>query len=159
VSGKASAAPSSRSVLKPRCAESADLDAVCALEQACFSDPWSRDSFVELLSSDRASFGVIRAADNALLAFGVVLWAADEAELANIAVDPAARGRGVGDALLAWLLEAAAAQGAHSVFLEVRASNAAARRLYEKRGFVPISVRKSYYRHPTEDAVVMKASL
>ena len=153
-----SAAPPG-TVPKPRNAETGDLDAVFALEMASFSDPWSRESFDELLVNERATFGVLRSADDGLLAYGVVLAAADEAELANIAVVQAHRGRGLGDVLLAWLLQVAADRGAHSIFLEVRASNTAAQRLYEKQGFTRISVRKAYYRHPTEDAVVMKAEL
>lgn len=150
---------SSGAAPKPRRAEPADILAVCALETASFSDPWSRASFDELLSAERASFAVIRSAEDELLGYGVVLHAADEAELANIAVVPESRGRGLGDALLAWLLQRATERGARTIFLEVRASNVAARRLYERQGFVPLSVRKAYYRHPTEDAVVMKADL
>ena len=159
VSGTPFNATTSGAVPQPYSAKPADLDAVFELEAASFSDPWSRASFDELLLNERATFGVIRSAVNELLAYGVVLLAADEAELANIAVVPASRGRGLGDALLAWLLQSAAARGARTIFLEVRASNAAARRLYEKQGFSRISVRKAYYRNPTEDAVVMKADL
>lgn len=144
---------------QPRPADSGDLDEVVALELESFSDAWSRASFAELVSSERATFGVLRSAEEELLGYGVVLHVADEAELANLAVVPSCRRRGLGDTLLAWLLQCAVSRGARSVFLEVRASNEAALRLYKKQGFIPISIRKAYYRGPTEDAVVMKAAL
>lgn len=78
--------------------------------------------------------------------------APDEAEILNIAVHPAARRRGVGKSLLSALL--AALDG--EVFLEVRASNETAIRLYQSLGFLPVGTRTGYYTHPSEDGVVLK---
>ncbi len=82
---------------------------------------------------------------------------ADEAELANLAVDPSRRGTGVGAALLHAFLERVEAEPPlPAVYLEVRASNAAAQRLYARAGFVPAGVRRDYYERPREDALVLR---
>jgi len=75
-----------------------------------------------------------------------------EHEILNLAVDPAARRRGVATALAKELL--ALARG--DTFLEVRASNVAARNLYEKLGFHQAGVRQAYYHSPPEDGIVMR---
>ena len=83
---------------------------------------------------------------------GFAVWRGvdlDEWELLNIAVDPAFRGRGLGRALIDAL-------PAGRVFLEVRESNAHARRLYERCGFVAIGKRRKYYQHPAEDGIVLE---
>ena len=83
---------------------------------------------------------------------GFAVWRGvdvDEWELLNIAVDPAFRGRGVGRALIDAL-------PAGRVFLEVRESNAGARRLYEQCGFAGIGKRRRYYQHPAEDGIVLE---
>lgn len=88
--------------------------------------------------------------DGAIAGFAV--WRGvdvDEWELLNLAVDPAFRSRGIGRALIDML-------PAGRVFLEVRESNAAARRLYEHCGFVTLGKRRKYYQHPAEDGIVME---
>jgi ribosomal-protein-alanine N-acetyltransferase len=87
----------------------------------------------------------------------VVAWfAAGQGEIANLAVDPDVRGRGLGSALLDAALEEARRQHTEEVFLEVRDSNARARQLYESRGFVEVGRRRKYYRRPVEDAVILR---
>jgi ribosomal-protein-alanine N-acetyltransferase len=78
--------------------------------------------------------------------------AADELEILNVAVDPPFRRRGVGLRLIQQLL----GQYRGTVYLEVRQSNYAARKLYHSLGFEAIAVRKNYYRSPVESAIVMK---
>lgn len=85
---------------------------------------------------------------------GFVVWmnaGPDEAEILNVAVASALRLRGIASKLLKALLNAAPA----SIFLEVRESNTAARALYRKLGFVEVGIRTSYYKDPSESAVVM----
>lgn len=140
----------------PRPATAADLDEITAIEQASFSDPWSRRSFAGLLDDPAVLFLVARApADAPLLGYVVAWFAADESEIANIAVAPAARGRGTGARLLDAALAEAARRGAATTYLEVRESNAAARRLYASRNFSELGRRRRYYRHPVEDALVL----
>lgn len=91
---------------------------------------------------------------------GMILMrvAADEAEVLTLAVDPAARRRGIGRALLGRAAQTASARGARSLFLEVAATNAAARALYSGSGFVEVGRRRAYYRGGA-DALILRASI
>jgi ribosomal-protein-alanine N-acetyltransferase len=86
----------------------------------------------------------------------VARFAADEGEIANLAVREPTRRRGIGSMLLAGALKEGRRRGANNMYLEVRESNEAARQLYASRGFEEIGRRKRYYRHPEEDAVVLR---
>ena len=141
--------------LRIRPAAAADLDAVHAIEVASFADPWRREGFRDLMLGGAGRL-VVAEADDGVVGFAVSYHAADEAEIANVAVAPAARRRGIGRALVDAVIAAAEAGGKRQVFLEVRASNAAAQALYAARGFAPVGRRAAYYRQPVEDAVVMR---
>jgi ribosomal-protein-alanine N-acetyltransferase len=145
--------------LRVRPGLAADLDRVAGIERASFSDPWSRASFGALLGRAHVFFAVAEEADGEVAGYVVTWHAADEAEIANIAVEPGARGRRVGALLLDSALAEAARRGAASVFLEVRESNEAARRLYASRGFAPVGRRRGYYRKPAEDALVLRRAM
>ena len=80
----------------------------------------------------------------------------DESELANLAVLPAARNRGIGGMLLKSALTAAEDRGSVEMYLEVRASNASAIALYTSHGFSEVGRRRGYYRKPVEDALVLR---
>jgi ribosomal-protein-alanine acetyltransferase len=151
-----------RVTLRPAVPE--DLDAVVAIERLSFTDPpWSRASFTALVDSPRAFFTVacVVPTDTVATVVGyVVAWlVADEAEVANLAVAPEWRGRGVGAALLDAALNEARNGGAHVAHLEVRDSNVAARALYGSRGFMPVGRRRRYYQAPVEDAVLLRCDL
>lgn len=151
-----------RVTLRP--AEAEDLDAVVAIERLSFTDPpWSRASFTALVDSPRAFFTVacaVPTGTGATVVGYVVAWlVADEAEVANLAVAPEWRGRGVGAALLDAALNEARKGGAHVAHLEVRDSNVAARALYGSRGFMPVGRRRRYYQAPVEDAVLLRCDL
>ena len=81
------------------------------------------------------------------------------AEIASVCVDPAYRRLGGGTKLLQTLLRQARLSGAQNVYLEVRASNQAAQKLYRCAGFECIGVRKRYYTNPSEDAVLMRCNI
>jgi len=142
-----------------RAADENDLEAIHAIEGASFGDPWSLDSFRDLVDHPRAKMEVAVDAGGAVLGYAIAWYVADESEIANIAVAPAARRRGVGAVLLDRILKAAAEFGARSVFLEVRESNEEARKLYEARGFEIAGRRIKYYRKPDEDALIMRRKL
>jgi [ribosomal protein S18]-alanine N-acetyltransferase len=144
-----------------------DIADVHRIETISFSDPWTRSSFASLLGHQHVMFLVADAATAPPISDGagargevagyVVAWvAADEAEIANIAVAPTLRGQGIGARLLDATLVEVALRGASTVYLEVRESNAAARSLYASRGFVEVGRRRNYYRHPQEDALVLR---
>jgi|GEM_PF-332689 len=135
-----------------------DLPRILEVEEAAFSTPWSETSFRTLMPLSRV---IVRVAevDGRVVGHGVVWRVADEGELANLAVDPEVHGHGVGRILLDHLLEEAREAGITHVFLEVRESNLPARRLYSSRGFREVGIRRSYYRRPTEDALVLRVEL
>ena len=129
------------------------IDAVAALEQACFADPWSAAALAEELSNPPAVFRVAVEGD-VVLGYVGMHHVLDEGFITNVAVSPAARRRGVARALLGDL---AAYGGAHSLYritLEVRVSNAAARGLYESEGYRLDGIRPKFYSYPTEDAAI-----
>lgn len=136
-----------------------DLDDLLALEQACFSAPWSRAAYRrELTENDLARYwGVF--ADGRLIGFAGYWLILDEGHITNIAVAPDRRNRGVGRFLLQGTINGCLAGGGKFLTLEVRASNRAALHLYEKAGFVSSGRRPGYYDDPKEDAVIMWKTL
>jgi ribosomal-protein-alanine N-acetyltransferase len=139
-----------------------DIEQIAAIELRCFSDPWSERAFRDALSHGRIYFACARAEPmsesgaSRVLGYVVAWFAGGEGEIANLAVDQDARGRGIGASLLDAALEEAIRQAANEVFLEVRSSNLRARQLYESRGFAEVGRRHRYYRRPVEDAVVLR---
>lgn len=138
-----------------RAATPNDCDTIAAAERVLFSDPWSRRSFAELVDRPGVHFLVATVGD-AVVAYAVAYFAADEAELANIAVVPAWHRQGIGLRMLDEVLAAVRREGAADVWLEVRASNAGARQLYDRAGFTEVGLRRRYYSNPVEDAIVMR---
>ena len=138
-----------------RDAEPGDLAAIVAVERASFGDPWSDASFRSLLRADTARFRVATRA-GVVVGYAIAIRVGDEAELANLAVAPAARRAGIGALLLDDLLATTDVEPAATVYLEVRASNEGAQALYRSRGFESAGRRKGYYSRPAEDALVMR---
>jgi ribosomal-protein-alanine N-acetyltransferase len=149
-----------------RYASKADLPRLVEIEQMSFSDPWSVESFASALTMDRMRVLVAEeastgpgGAERSLLGYVLALVLGAEAEIADLAVDPAARRRGIARRLLERVLEDLETRGVSSVFLEVRESNLGARALYMSSGFVSVGRRKGYYRTPTEDALLLKREI
>lgn len=138
-----------------RSAKVPDLAAIGQLEMRSFSNPWDPDTFRVLLRRPRAKVLVAEDPEEGVVGFAVLWWVLDQAELANLAVQPEMRGRGIGSALLDQAISHAGSVGAESLFLEVRASNESAQGLYKSRGFLQISLRKGYYQNPREDARIL----
>ena len=97
--------------------------------------------------------------EHRILAFLVARRVAKEWELENIVVAAGSRRRGLGSRLLEDLIKQARTKDVTSIFLEVRQSNLGARAFYNNLGFVEFGSRKSYYSHPSEDAVLYRLSL
>lgn len=132
-----------------------DLPEVHAIERASFTTPWPDDAYrSELLTNRLASYLVARAADR-VVGFAGLWLMVDEAHITTFAVHPAWRRRGIGERLLLASLDLAIERGAREATLEVRLSNVAARRLYEKYGFRPVGLRPRYYSDDGEDALIM----
>jgi ribosomal-protein-alanine N-acetyltransferase len=136
------------------------LSEIAEIEHMCFTDPWSAASFTDLQGNRSVFFVCAREdAKSPVLGYVVAWFVFDEAEIGNLAVRPECRRRGVGSALLDAALAEAARRGVAALYLEVRDSNHSARRLYESRGFVEVGRRKSYYRRPTEDALILRCTV
>lgn len=148
---------SAKPKVKLRAATAADVPSIVRIERASFSDPWSARAFEGLLASASVRT-MVAERDGQVIGYSVVVGAADEGELANIAVDPDCRRQGVSALLLSDLLATAERTGVMALFLEVRESNTAARALYERFGFGKVGRRRGYYQRPTEDALVLRWS-
>ena len=131
-----------------------DAEAVANIERESFPTPWSREDFWREASNDFACY-IVALEDTDIIGFGGCWISFEEAQVTNIALTSAQRGRGLGKALMARLMRAAAARGAERMTLEVRPSNTPALRLYEGLGFAAVGIRKKYYQDNDEDAILM----
>ena len=127
---------------------------IAKLEKDCFSTPWSEASLEQALFDPQASFIVAEAEDGFILGYAGLHVILDEGYIDNIAVEADARRHGVASALLDVYCRFGAEKLAF-LTLEVRPSNEAAVKLYEKYGFKEAGRRKNYYEHPKEDALIM----
>jgi len=129
---------------RPRRATLADLPALAALERECFDDAWSADAVEDELRHPDA---VVLVVDDAGAPVAYACWrkVLDEAELLRLAVQPAARRRGLAGVLLAGGDTLLAAAGCSACFLEVREDNAGAIAFYEATGFHRLGRRRGYY--------------
>ena len=130
------------------------LPQIEAIEQACFSMPWTRGQLAAQLDENRHVF--LAAVDgDRVLGYVGMMYVLDEGYIANVAVATEARRQGIGRALIAALLKRADELELAFVTLEVRPSNTAAVALYSAFGFEPVGRRKNYYDKPSEDALLM----
>ncbi len=134
--------------------EERHLDALAALEQACFSEPWTRGGLAAELDNPIAVFRVAEWS-GAPAGYAGMHCILDESYVANVAVFPQYRRRGVARALMEHLLGAARRYDQRFMTLEVRPSNAAALALYSDLGFRQTGRRKNFYRLPAEDALIL----
>ncbi|WP_428558970.1 MAG: ribosomal protein S18-alanine N-acetyltransferase [Solidesulfovibrio sp. DCME] len=130
--------------------------ALAALEARCFPDPWDAAAFTAAFGrAPFAAFGLADPGGEGLCAYATLHFLCDEFEVLNIAVDPARRGLGLATRLLTHVLQQTDKMGMNRGYLEVRAGNAPARRLYARQGFVEVGRRRRYYPDNGEDALVM----
>jgi len=134
------------------------IEELLSIKRESFADPKNGNIFSSLYDDAAAHmhYFVAQGEDGVLGGYLLLSFAADEAEIINIAVRTALRRRGVAARLVAEALAFVQTRGASACYLEVRESNDAARRLYEKMGFSVVGRRKMYYSAPTEDALLMK---
>lgn len=129
------------------------LEAVVRIEAESFPQPWSLQSFRSELDNNRLAAYLAARMDGRLVGYGGVWVILDDAHITTLAVDSRYRRLGIATGLLKALIRRAVEMGAKRMSLEVRPSNTAARRLYEKFGFTVKGVRKHYYFN--EDGLVM----
>ena len=133
-------------------AGAAMLPQILAIERECFDDPWPENIFLPFFQPDRIFIAAV--SSSKIVGYAAVRTVLDEGDLEKIAVDGQFRRQGVGELLLREVLKRALGRGLSFLTLEVRQSNAPARRLYEKLGFAMVGYRKNYYIKNREDAVL-----
>ena len=133
----------------------ADLEAVHQIELMSFNAPWPANAYRSELETNRLATYLVARIDDRIVAYGGMWLMVDEAHITTFAVHPAWRRQRIGERLLVAFLDLAADRGAREATLEVRLSNLAARRLYEKYGFRPVGLRPRYYSDDGEDALIM----
>lgn len=144
-----------------RPATPSDLPAMLEIERACQTAAhWSHQEYAHMFQAGATPRVALVADDSGVIAgFLVARALAHEWELENVAVLPARRGHGIGTELMSAFVTQARYRHAETILLEVRESNAAARALYARSGFVESGRRSLYYNHPAEDAILYRLPL
>ena len=145
-------------MLEIRIAKEQEIEEIARLEQEIFPDPWSLTALRDTWNQKQAQ--ILGAwLDGQMAGYVIVYFAADESEIARIAVDEKFRRQGVAGALLDEMERVLAGKGIARLMLDVRKSNAAALRFYLSRGFKEDGVRKNFYTNPIEVAILMSSRL
>lgn len=135
------------------------LGQAAEIERLCFSDPWSEKMLAEHLANP-CSLTLAAVGDTGrLLGYVGLLAVVDEGYITNVAVRPDCRRQGIASSLLQALEARGRARNLTFLTLEVRQSNAPARALYEKLGYLQAGLRRNYYENPREDAIIMTKTL
>ena len=131
-----------------------DAAAAAALEAACSREAWSESAYGSAALDSNALYLVAEEGDELVGCCGT--WQSfEEGDICNVAVEESRRRRGIGEAMLRELMRMAGQRGIENFTLEVRCSNLAAIRLYEKLGFTKEGLRKGFYSNPREDALIL----
>lgn len=136
-----------------------DVPALLFLEKSCFGTEGFSDAQLRQMITARYGLALGIWEEEVLVGAALLEVLVPESELHSLAVLPAQRRRGLGSVLVKSAITEARKLGANEMFLEVRSSNQAAIALYEREGFTALSVRRGYYSHPREDALVMRKRL
>ncbi|NOY77498.1 MAG: ribosomal protein S18-alanine N-acetyltransferase [Calditrichaeota bacterium] len=137
---------------------SEDIETVTELELLCFKDAWSEKHFRHEVENSRVSVPIVAEIKGEMVGYMISWFVEDEIHIANIAVSPLYRKRGIGECLLRTILEEGQKRGRVFAYLEVRVSNVAAIQLYKKFGFTAAGIRSRYYQNG-EDALLMEKYL
>lgn len=132
----------------------ADVDQVWEIEHESFSDPWSKASFIEVISEPNNCY-LVAAEDENIVGYCGYWGVVGEGYIYNVAVKSSIRRQGIGLGMLKELIIHAKCRGITSLTLEVRESNKAAIDLYKKLGFDEAGIRKDFYTKPQENAIIM----
>ncbi len=132
-----------------------DLQEIQEIERASFTAPWPPQAYRQELEANRLAHYLTARLDETVVGYAGIWLMVDEAHVTTFAVHPEWRRQRIGERLLLALLDLALDRRAREATLEVRLSNLAARRLYEKYGFRPVGIRPRYYSDDGEDALIM----
>lgn len=136
-----------------------DLPGVLAIERASFSSPWTEANFRHELQDNPLAWNLVARTAGRVVAFACAYVVADELMINDLAVEAAARRRGIGRVLLRHLIEGARVRGCRKATLEVRPSNAPARALYASFDFAVVGRRPGYYADTGEDGLMLARDL
>ena len=131
---------------------------VAVLEKNIFSDAWSCESIFETYGQSNAMI-VIAEEESRIVGYCILYFVLDEGEIARIGVDESLRGRGIGRGLLDFVKTYCVQNKIERLLLDVRESNARARKFYEQYGFEFDGIRKNFYEQPKEHAVLMSMTI
>ena len=132
-----------------------DVDAVQEVERLSFPIPWPANAFRHELGQNRNARYIVAKAEGRIVGYAGLWLMVDEAHITTFAVHPEHRRHRIGERMLQRLFEIANEVGAEWLTLEVRVSNLAAHKLYEKYGFRRAGIRRHYYSDNGEDALIM----
>ena len=136
--------------------QKSDVDNVINIEERAYGEHhWSKESFLNELSNDLARYYAAFDLDGNLVGYAGCWQILEEVHITNIAVSPDFRRKKIGERLLRKIIDDCYANKAKYITLEVRVSNNAAIKLYEKYGFKSLGTRKGYYQNNNEDALIM----
>jgi ribosomal-protein-alanine N-acetyltransferase len=141
-------------VISVQAAENGDIAEIAAIEAAVAETPWSAAQFSEELGLPHARLLAARDGGE-IVGFLDIHIASGDAHINELGVTPSRQNEGIGWALMSYALALAKNEGCTVVSLEVRESNHAAIRLYEKAGFAAVGKRKRFYTCPDEDGLIM----
>jgi [ribosomal protein S18]-alanine N-acetyltransferase len=133
-----------------------DARQVFELDQICFTEAWSLDSFEYEMSENKfAIYYISETEDKEIVGYCGLWQILDEGHITNVAVKPEYRGSGLAQEIVATLIRRSMKSGIKTFTLEVRKSNQTAINLYKKFGFIEAGIRKGYYSDNNEDALIM----
>ena len=132
-----------------------DIPRIVEIEKSSYANPWKEDLFIQALGAD-GKYLFVDEQNGGLAGYIVFEPVLDEGHITNLVVDKEYRGRGIASGLLNKVLGLAEELSVDSIFLEVRDSNEAAKKLYSKFGFKQVGRRKGYYSSVNEDALILR---
>lgn len=133
-----------------------DLDEIMVIEAEIFDEAWTRKSYEYELQKNKYSLPIVMELDRQIIGHAVAWHIFSEFHIATLGIRKSCQGAGWGKFLLQVML--GMSDGADYVLLEVRKDNQRAVKMYEKAGFIPLRIRRGYYRSG-EDAIVMRKQL
>lgn len=136
-----------------------DIAEVRNIESSSFSLPWSKDDFREIILSHTYKPFTLKNGSGQILGYIVFYVAADEGHIMNVVTNARYRRKGIAQKLLDFAHGQFRKAGVRSAYLELRRSNYSAYRLYKKKGYAYVGMRKSYYEDNMEDAILMRKIL
>lgn len=134
----------------------ADVDGVLKIEEEAFSLPWTRDAFVQEMTTNLHAYYIVAEDHQRQIVGFCGMWMIiDESHITNVAVAEQVKGQGIGEGLMREAIRVAREHEVVLMSLEVRVSNTIAQNLYRKLDFQNGGIRKGYYTDNQENALVM----